>query len=98
MGNFCDEIQKLGKGIGSPVRYRIMEALLKGPRTVSQLTRTVKLSQPAVSQHLKTLKTCRLVTDEKRGQAVYYAINVEHAVGLLKHLVENLKRCEKNRR
>lgn len=98
MGSFCDEIQKLGKGIGSPVRYRIIEALLKGPRTVSQLTRMAKLSQPAVSQHLKTLKACRLVTDEKRGQAVYYAINVEHTVGLLKHLVENLKRCKKAQR
>lgn len=98
MGSFCNEIQQLGKGIGSPVRYRIVEALLRGPRTVSQLTRMAKLSQPAVSQHLKTLKACELVSAEKRGQAVFYAINVEHTVGLLKHLVENFKRCEKTRR
>jgi DNA-binding transcriptional ArsR family regulator len=57
----CAEMEKFGKGIGNVNRYRIVEALLNGRKTVGELVKIVKLSQPAVSQHLKTLKSCNLV-------------------------------------
>ena len=97
MGSLCDEIQKLGKGIGNTARYRIMEALMKGSRTVSQLVKSVKLSQPAVSQHLKTLKSCKLVKDQKNGKEVSYSINVKHTVGILKIFVTHLNNRKKKR-
>ncbi len=92
MGSLCDEIQKLGKGVGNRARYRILEALKKGPKTVSEIVNAVKLSQPAVSQHLKTLKTCDLVSDEKRGQEVYYSLNLDHTLKLLKNFATNLSK------
>lgn len=92
MGDVCDQIERFGKGIGSASRYRILEALLKGRRTVGELVRIVELSQPAVSQHLKVLKSCRLVIDERRGQEVFYAINTEHTFNLLKNLVSEMKK------
>lgn len=91
--SFCDEIQKLGKGIGTASRYRILESLLKGPLTVGEIVKSVKLSQPAVSQHLKTLKTCQLVSDQKRGKEVFYSVNVLHMAELLKHFVTNISKC-----
>ena len=91
--SFCDEIQRLGKGIGSSARYRILEALLKGPLTVGEIVKAVKLSQPAVSQHLKTLKMCQLVSDQKRGKEVFYSVNVLHMAALLKHFVININKC-----
>ena len=93
--SFCDEIQKLGKGIGSNARYRILESLLKGPLAVGEIVKTVKLSQPAVSQHLKTLKVYKLVSDQKRGKEVFYSVNVTHMVALLKHFVANVGKCPK---
>jgi ArsR family transcriptional regulator len=95
MTDLCKEINKFGKGIGNASRYRIIEALLKGRKTVNELTRIVKLSQPAVSQHLKTLKECDLVIDERRGKEVFYAVNTEYTLSLLKNLVNDMNRPKK---
>ena len=70
MTDLCKAINDFGKSIGSESRYRILESLLKGRKTVGELVEIVKLSQPAVSQHLKTLRNSGLVVDERRGQEV----------------------------
>jgi ArsR family transcriptional regulator, arsenate/arsenite/antimonite-responsive transcriptional repressor len=85
MADLCKKMNMFGKAIGNTARYRIVEALLKGRKTVNELVGIVKLSQPAVSQHLKTLKAANLVVDERRGQEVFYAVNTEHMFGLLKN-------------
>ncbi len=95
MPDLCKDINKLGKGIGNETRYRILQALIKGEKTVTDLVTMTKLSQPAVSQHLKTLKESNLVTDEKRGQEVYYSLNAEHTLRLLRCLVEDLEKHKK---
>ena len=92
MTDLCNEIETFGKGIGNASRYRIVEALFKGPRTVGQLVKTVRQSQPLVSQHLKTLKECNIVTDERRGQEVIYSLNSEYVLTLLKNLTKEVKK------
>jgi len=92
MSDLCGEINRFGKGLGNASRYRIVEALLKGRKTVGELVTIVKLSQPAVSQHLKTLKDSGLVVDERRGQEVFYTVNAEYMLELLKKLTKNIKR------
>ena len=92
MSDLCKEINKFGRGMSNPARYRIVEALLTGRKTVNDLTRIVKLSQPAVSQHLATLKACDLVVDERRGKEVFYAVNTEYTLKLLQALVADMDR------
>ncbi len=91
MTDLCKEINEFGKGIGNESRYRILEALLKGRKTVGELVKLVGLSQPATSQHLKTLKGSGLVVDERRGQEVFYSVNTEYLLGLLKGLSDQVK-------
>lgn len=91
MGDVCREMERFGKGIGNASRYRIIEALLKGRKTVGELARLVRMSQPAVSQHLKVLKTCNLVVDERRGREIFYAVNAGYALDLLKSLVHDVR-------
>ena len=86
MSDLCNEIEKFGKGVGNASRYRIFEALFKGPKTVGQLVRTVRMTQPAVSQHLKTLKACGIVMDKRQGKEVVYSLNTKYVLGLLKNL------------
>ncbi len=95
MTDLCNEIKNLGKGIGNANRYRILEILMEGHQTVSYIVKKVKLSQPAVSQHLKTLKEYNLVTDSKKGQEVYYSINIAYTTKLLTNLVSNLNKQRK---
>lgn len=92
MTDLCNEIQKFGKGIGNTSRYRIVEALFKGPKTVNELVKTVKLSQPAVSQHLRTLKESSIVVDERKGQEVFYSLNTEYVLVLLKNLTAEVSK------
>jgi ArsR family transcriptional regulator len=97
MTDLCDKINKFGKGIGNEHRYRMLQALIKGEKTVGELVEIIKLSQPAISQHLKTLKESELVTDERRGQEVYYSLNAEHTLSLLTALVKDMERSRKQK-
>ena len=92
----CEDIERFGKGIGNSSRYAIVEVLLKGPKTVSELVEAVKQSQPAVSQHLKTLKETGLVSDTRQGQKIFYALNTERMLKLLTALSKDVQRCKKN--
>lgn len=95
MSDLCSEVEKFGKGIGNTSRYRIVEALCKGPKTVSELVKIVKQSQPAVSQHLKTLKASTIVTDTRHGQEVVYSLNTEYVLTLLKNLTNEVRKDKK---
>lgn len=86
MKDLCGEIEKFGKGIGNASRYRIVEALFNGSKTVNELVKLVKLSQPAVSQHLRTLRESGIVQDARQGQEVLYSLNTKHVLELLKNL------------
>lgn len=92
MSDLCSEINNFGKAFSNRARYRIIEALLKGRKTVSELVRIVKLSQPAVSQHLKVLKSYKIVIDERRGQEIFYTVNTEYVLDLLKCMVGNINK------
>lgn len=95
MSDLCKKINNFGKGVANEARYRILEALMRGEKTVGDIVKIVKLSQPAVSQHLKTLKSCDLVVDERRGQEVYYSVNSEYTLKLLTALVSDINNKRK---
>ncbi len=97
MTDLCKEMNKFGKGIGSVPRYRIVEVLFSGPKTVGELAEKTKQSQPLVSQHLRVLKETGLVQDERRGQEVLYTLNIEHTIRLLKRLSKELKPKKKRK-
>jgi DNA-binding transcriptional ArsR family regulator len=60
--------------LADPTRRRILEALRKHPRTVSELAAGQPVSRPAVSQHLRLLAAARLVRVEPRGNRRFYSI------------------------
>ncbi|HXF57365.1 MAG TPA: metalloregulator ArsR/SmtB family transcription factor [Actinomycetota bacterium] len=59
---------------GDPTRLRIVEALLEGDRSVSELVALVGAPQSRVSNHLACLKWCRVARAERRGRRVVYRI------------------------
>lgn len=97
MSKLCDEIENLGKGFGNASRYQIIQTMTKGEKTVSQIVDAVNLSQSAVSQHLKVLKSAKLVISERRGQEVYYSVNRKHTMELLKDLLTEINKCPSNK-
>lgn len=74
---------KLFRGLADPSRLAVLEALRDGPRCVSDVVAVTGLSQPNASTHLACLADCGLVTRERRGKFVYYAIADPRVVRLL---------------
>lgn len=56
-------------------RRSILTELAQGERTVGELTETLPISQPAVSQHLKVLRDLGLVDDRAKGTKRIYRLN-----------------------
>jgi len=46
----------------------MVERLVRGPASVSELSRPLAMSLPAVLQHLQVLEACGLVRSEKAGR------------------------------
>jgi DNA-binding transcriptional ArsR family regulator len=61
--------------LAHPTRRAIVEQLRDGPRSVAEITASVTISQPAVSRHLRLLKTAGLVTDEPEGARNMYRLS-----------------------
>src|SRR5512138_1545364 len=55
-------------------RFRIVEALRKGPKSVSELVEELELPQPLVSKHLRVLRQARLVRVRPKAQQRMYEL------------------------
>ena len=55
-------------------RLAVMEALLDGPKTVTEINARLKIDQSLLSHHLKVLREAELVTNRREGKAVRYAV------------------------
>lgn len=69
--------------LGDPTRLRVIDALLEGPRTVSELVEILQVSQSRISNHLACLRWCRFVDTERRGRSMVYRIVDERVAGVL---------------
>lgn len=74
------------QALGDPTRRLVFERLAGGPRSVSEIHRTLHVSRPAVSQHLKVLKDAELVLDEGVGTRRYYRPNPAAVVAMRAYL------------
>lgn len=60
--------------LAEPNRFRIVELLRGGPRTVNEIGERLDLNQPQVSKHLRVLKEAGLVEVEPRAQQRVYEL------------------------
>lgn len=91
---------KLYKGFSDQSRLAILNAIINSPKTVSEIVKTVNLSQPNTSAHLACLLECGLVNKKKNGQEVIYQISMKEikdimilADKILSNTSKELSRC-----
>jgi len=65
---------KLMEMLSQPMRLRILCILLNGEQSVLSLAASAKLSQPAMSHHLKKLRDAKLVSTRREGQTIFYSL------------------------
>ncbi|MEZ6193850.1 MAG: metalloregulator ArsR/SmtB family transcription factor [Phycisphaerales bacterium] len=65
----------LFRGLAHPVRRRVLTMLGNSEHSANQLRSGLKLSQPAMSQHLKVLRDTGLVRQRVEGSQRLYRVN-----------------------
>ena len=65
---------RIFQALADPSRRAIFESLTRGEAAVKDLTARFAISQPAVSQHLATLRDAGLVARRREGRCVYYRV------------------------
>jgi ArsR family transcriptional regulator, arsenate/arsenite/antimonite-responsive transcriptional repressor len=87
-----DELIQLLEAARDPIRLQLVALLGDGNRmSVNEIASQFRLSRPAVSHHLKVLKTAGIVRSEKSGQKVYYWLDRDRLVAGLRELADAIE-------
>lgn len=76
------------KSLGNPVRLNILTHLINGECCVCELVEISETGFSTVSRHLSIMKATGLLTDEKRGQQVFYQLAMPCVIGFIDCLLE----------
>lgn len=78
------------KALGSFNRLQIVTLLLTGEKNVSELNKTVKISQPALSQSLSKLKLAGILGSRREARQIFYYLKepkILRIIGVCKEIV-----------
>lgn len=63
------------KALADPTRRKIIQLLKDEDMTAGEIADHFDMTKPSISHHLNALKQASLVTDERKGQNIYYSLN-----------------------
>lgn len=72
------------RGLDEPLRVLILELLLDGEKSVSELVEAIGSPQGRISTHLGCLRWCGYVTTRREGRRVYYRLADDRVRALLR--------------
>jgi DNA-binding transcriptional ArsR family regulator len=79
-----DLVSKYFRGLGDPIRLRILELLQsEGELSVGELVDRLGMPQPKVSNHLACLRWCGFVATRRGGRTVFNRIADERVETML---------------
>lgn len=85
-----NELAETFRLLGEPNRLRLVAACLDRPRTVTELTREIGVSQSLVSHHLRLLRAARLLRQTRSGKNVLYDLPDCHVAAMLTNMIEHV--------
>ena len=83
-------IAEIFRQLGDGSRLRIFWVLCHCEECVVNLSSMVEMSSPAVSHHLKQLRSAGLIVNRREGKEVYYTAADTEQVRLLHQMIEEL--------
>ena len=81
-------MNKIFEALASAPRRKILAYLAEVDLTAGEIAARFDMSKPAISKHLQILENAGLVTSEKRGQFVHYALVRENLANTLNGFVQ----------
>ncbi len=89
------EVLEILKALSVKTRVSIIKLIGDRKYCVNAIARRLKITQSAVSQHLKILKESELVFAERYGTIIHYRLNHAKVEEFLKNLNKMLTHQEK---
>jgi DNA-binding transcriptional ArsR family regulator len=87
-----EAVERRLDALAHPVRLRLMRTLARSPHTTSELAHAWDLTRPEISRHLAVLHGAGLLTTERRGRYVHYAVDLPAVAALGTDLLAALLR------
>ena len=78
------------KQLGDPSRLRIFWLLCHTEECVTDIAEIVGMTSPAVSHHLRLLKTAELIVSHREGKEMLYTAADTPLVDMMHHSIETL--------
>lgn len=69
--------QDVFAALANPVRRKVLELLIDGPRAAGEIAAQFELNRPAVSEHLQVLRKHGLVAETAQGRERHYRLEAE---------------------
>jgi ArsR family transcriptional regulator len=96
---FCKSYNEFFQTLANPTNQFIIDSLLKGEKSVTEIVNVTKLEQSKVSHALKRLAECKLVNAKQIGKQRIYELNKDTIIPILeiadKHAKELCPVCPK---
>lgn len=73
--DYSHELADIYRLFGDRTRLIMAKKMAKEEWTVSEFVQLFGISQPLVSQHIKKLKTAKLITEQRHGKRILYKLN-----------------------
>lgn len=70
--------------LAHPHRLRMVQMLLAGQYTVSELAESCELPTAMASEHLRLMQRCGLLGSEKEGRKVFYRVAEPHLKDIMR--------------
>ncbi len=88
--NIMCELAELFKIFGDSTRIKILYVLLTKEMNVTEISQQLNMTQPAISQQLRVLKSNGLVKYRREGKSIIYSLSDEHVQQILNIGMEHL--------
>lgn len=82
-------LSEIFKVLGDETRTKILYLLAQKELCVCDIAAVLEMSMPAISHHLRLLKTLRLVKYRREGKMVYYSLDDNHILNLIREAQEH---------
>ncbi|SFC51022.1 autorepressor SdpR family transcription factor [Clostridium uliginosum] len=83
------------KALSDNTRRKILDLLKEKDMTAGDIADYFQITKPSISHHLNILKQTGLVSDERKGQFIYYSLNTsvfEDVAGWFISFLNNTKK------
>ncbi len=86
-----EKMAAIFKVLGDPTRLSIVSALRDGEMCVCDLAAFLKMTESAISHHLRRLRDLSLVKKRRDGQVLYYSLDDDHVQTLVTMALDHVR-------